>query len=62
MLRFVDPNSVTFKDNRDTTFALFEAAERGYVEIMKVMLHTKELPFICYAGVDRCRSRCGSSG
>ena len=40
MLRFVDPNSVTFKDNRDTTFALFEAAERGYVEIMKVMLHT----------------------
>jgi len=38
MLRFVDPNSVTFKDNRDTTFALFEAAERGYVEIMKVLI------------------------
>ena len=39
MLRFVDPNSVKFKDNRAKTFALFEAAERGYVEIMKVMLH-----------------------
>ena len=39
MLRFVDPNSVKFKDNRAKTFALFEAAKRGYVEIMKVMLH-----------------------
>jgi len=38
MLRFVDPNSVTFRDNRDTTFALFEAAERGHVEIMKVLI------------------------
>ena len=38
MLRFVDPNSVKLKDNSDKTFALFEAADRGYVEIMKVML------------------------
>ena len=39
MLRFVDPNSVMLKGNNHKTFALFEAAERGYVEIMKVMLH-----------------------
>ena len=41
MLRFVDPNSVKFKDNMEKTFALFEAAERGYIKIMKVILHAQ---------------------
>ena len=45
MLRFVDPNSVKIMDNKKKTYALHEAAERGYVKIMMVMKRSPDCPF-----------------
>jgi len=38
MLRFVDPNSMKIGTNNEKTFALHEAAKRGHVKIMMVLI------------------------
>ena len=45
MLRFVDPNSAEIAATKKKTYALHEAASRGYINILKVMKRSLDFSF-----------------